>query len=198
LTVNENYEIIDGQHRFKAAQELGLPVNIIICPGYSIKDVQRLNANQKEWKLIDYLDGFCEEGETEYGGSKKLKETPYYDFEDSLKIYLSGIDPQKQTQVKLNLINMNNDAIKGRLNKTRQAQSRFARIAVKFSGRNANGSARGWLRWFPRAAPGPARWPAWPARRHADRCGGGRRRLRPLRLRQEHLPAMHQLPRGSG
>lgn len=38
---------------------------------------------------------FGEEGETEYGGTNKLKGTPYYDFEDSLKIYLSGIDPKK-------------------------------------------------------------------------------------------------------
>ena len=38
---------------------------------------------------------FGEEGETEYGGTTKLKETPYYDFEDSLKIYLSGIDPKQ-------------------------------------------------------------------------------------------------------
>ncbi|MBY0518473.1 MAG: N-acetyl sugar amidotransferase [Bacteriovoracaceae bacterium] len=38
---------------------------------------------------------FGEEGETEYGGTDKLKSTPYYDFEDSLKIYLSGIDPKK-------------------------------------------------------------------------------------------------------
>ena len=38
---------------------------------------------------------FGEDGETEYGGSKKLKDTPFYNFEDSLKIYLSGIDPKQ-------------------------------------------------------------------------------------------------------
>ncbi len=36
---------------------------------------------------------FGEEGETEYGGSKKLKDTPFYGLEESVNIYLSGIDP---------------------------------------------------------------------------------------------------------
>ncbi len=38
---------------------------------------------------------FGEEGETEYGGSSKLKESPVYDIEDSIKLYLSGVDPQR-------------------------------------------------------------------------------------------------------
>ena len=36
---------------------------------------------------------FGEEGETEYGGSKKLKHQHYYDAEDSVRIYLEGHDP---------------------------------------------------------------------------------------------------------
>lgn len=38
---------------------------------------------------------FGEEGETEYGGSSKLKNSPVYDIEDSIKIYLSGVDPKQ-------------------------------------------------------------------------------------------------------
>ncbi len=38
---------------------------------------------------------FGEEGETEYGGTKKLRHQHYYDAEDSVQIYLSGHDPQK-------------------------------------------------------------------------------------------------------
>lgn len=36
---------------------------------------------------------FGEEGETEYGGSAKLKNSAVYDIEDSIKLYLSGVDP---------------------------------------------------------------------------------------------------------
>ena len=38
---------------------------------------------------------YAEEGETEYGGSSKLKESPTYDVEDSINLYLSGVDPKK-------------------------------------------------------------------------------------------------------
>lgn len=38
---------------------------------------------------------FGEEGETEYGGSDKLKSSPVYDIEDSIKLYLSGITPAR-------------------------------------------------------------------------------------------------------
>jgi N-acetyl sugar amidotransferase len=38
---------------------------------------------------------FAEEGETEYGGSSKLKNKHTYELEDSINIYLSGVDPRK-------------------------------------------------------------------------------------------------------
>lgn len=37
---------------------------------------------------------FGEDGEVEYGGSSKLKNTAVYDIEDSIKLYLSGIRPE--------------------------------------------------------------------------------------------------------
>ncbi len=38
---------------------------------------------------------FAEEGESEYGGSDKLKNKHTYDIEDSINLYLSGVDPKK-------------------------------------------------------------------------------------------------------
>lgn len=60
IIVNENYQIIDGQHRFSAAKELGLPVNYIVCPGYTLYEVQLLNTNMKNWKSDDYLKAYCD------------------------------------------------------------------------------------------------------------------------------------------
>ena len=31
IIVNQNFEIIDGQHRFEAAKSMELPINFIIC-----------------------------------------------------------------------------------------------------------------------------------------------------------------------
>jgi N-acetyl sugar amidotransferase len=38
---------------------------------------------------------YAEEGETEYGGSSKLKNSPTYSVEDGIQLYLSGVDPKK-------------------------------------------------------------------------------------------------------
>jgi hypothetical protein len=38
---------------------------------------------------------YAEEGETEYGGSSKLKNSPTYTVEDGINLYLSGVDPAK-------------------------------------------------------------------------------------------------------
>lgn len=38
---------------------------------------------------------FGEEGESEYGGSKKLRYTPFYDVKDSIELYTYGNDPAK-------------------------------------------------------------------------------------------------------
>jgi len=66
IIVNQHYEIIDGQHRFVAAKEMGLPINFIVCDDYSLKEVQILNTNMKNWKKEDYLKAFCDLGYPEY------------------------------------------------------------------------------------------------------------------------------------
>lgn len=66
IIVNQNYEIIDGQHRFESAKNLKLPVNFIMLNDYGIKEVQTLNSNMSNWKREDYLDAFCDLGEEEY------------------------------------------------------------------------------------------------------------------------------------
>lgn len=38
---------------------------------------------------------FAEDGESEYGGSKKLENQHYYEFQDGINFYLSGVDPSK-------------------------------------------------------------------------------------------------------
>lgn len=66
MIVNEDFEIIDGQHRYEAAKSLGLPVNFIICKGYSLKEVQLLNTSAKNWTKTDYLQAYCDLGNEAY------------------------------------------------------------------------------------------------------------------------------------
>jgi hypothetical protein len=73
IIVNSRFQIIDGQHRFNAAKELGLPINYIICPDYQLKEVQLLNTNSKNWKREDYLNAFCDLGYEHYVALRKFK-----------------------------------------------------------------------------------------------------------------------------
>jgi hypothetical protein len=62
IIVNENYEIIDGQHRFEVIKELNLPLHYVICEGYGLGEVHKLNQNAKKWTSSDYLDAYCNLG----------------------------------------------------------------------------------------------------------------------------------------
>jgi hypothetical protein len=66
IIVNRKLEIIDGQHRFLAAQELGLPINYIVANNYGLEEVQLLNTNMKNWKKEDYLNAYCDLKHPEY------------------------------------------------------------------------------------------------------------------------------------
>jgi hypothetical protein len=66
IMVNEKFEIIDGQHRFLISQELKLPINYIISKNYGLNEVQILNANMKNWTIIDYVNGYCDLGYKDY------------------------------------------------------------------------------------------------------------------------------------
>lgn len=66
VMVNQNFEIIDGQHRFLICQELRLPINYIIVKNYGLNEVQILNANMKNWTIVDYVNGYCDLGFKDY------------------------------------------------------------------------------------------------------------------------------------
>ena len=55
IIVNENLEVIEGQHRLKACTELDIPVAYITSIKARGRDVAVLNNSQKGWKNRDYL-----------------------------------------------------------------------------------------------------------------------------------------------
>ena len=46
VVVNDNMEIIDGQGRFEALKELGLPIEYVVAHGATISDCIALNIKQ--------------------------------------------------------------------------------------------------------------------------------------------------------
>lgn len=66
ITVNENFEIIDGQHRFTIAQYLHMPVLYKIDKNADINTAVSFNANSKRWGLLDYLHRYAATGNKDY------------------------------------------------------------------------------------------------------------------------------------
>lgn len=79
ITVNENFWIIDGQHRFEAAKEKGLPVRYIIAEGYGSDQMKRFNVNSSNWGKKEYLHHYVAEKHPEYLKFKLFMDT-YPDF----------------------------------------------------------------------------------------------------------------------
>ncbi|MDQ5930912.1 MAG: hypothetical protein QG674_76 [Patescibacteria group bacterium] len=79
LYLNENLEMIDGQHRFEAAKRLHLPVFFIICPGWSIKEVAILNVNSKNWTMEDFMNTHAKSGNMNYVTFKDFFDNHQFD-----------------------------------------------------------------------------------------------------------------------
>lgn len=71
ILVNEDFEVIDGQHRLRAAEILGIPVYYITLVGGRIPEVVTFNTNTRNWSLEDFLELNIKRGNEHY---IKLKE----------------------------------------------------------------------------------------------------------------------------
>lgn len=90
ILVNEKYQIIDGQHRFQVCKELGLPIYYLMTENLGLSEVQILNANTKNWKLDDYIDGYCDMGLPEYCYLQTQMRKTGYGMTILLAIFASG------------------------------------------------------------------------------------------------------------
>lgn len=66
IIVNENLEIIDGQHRFLVCQKIDMPVEYIVRTGSGMDEVISANTTTKNWKIKDYVDSYAEEKFEDY------------------------------------------------------------------------------------------------------------------------------------
>jgi len=66
IIINEHNEIIDGQHRFTALQDLNIHVCYIVEKGLKLVDVHRLNTNSANWGPNEYMKSYCDLGLKEY------------------------------------------------------------------------------------------------------------------------------------
>ena len=75
ITVNRKMEIIDGQGRFEACKRLGLPIHFVFDEDAGIDECIAMNINQTNWKLVDYIRSFAEQGKPAYQNIISLMKT---------------------------------------------------------------------------------------------------------------------------
>lgn len=71
IIVNEDMEIIDGQHRFMVSKSLGENVFYVILKEADLSIVPAINSNTTKWKASDFMGSFLD-----------LKKQPYIELQE--------------------------------------------------------------------------------------------------------------------
>lgn len=92
IIVNEKMEIIDGQNRLEALKTLNLPIYYIIHKGIGIEEARSLNLGRTNWKPLDYVRSYAEEGRKSYKLIMQLIEDyPSFKFQEIVGIATNNI-----------------------------------------------------------------------------------------------------------
>lgn len=89
ICVNEKMEIIDGQHRFLAAKELGKPFYFYIQEGYKEDQMKRANLVSSNWNKNDFLNMYINQDHPTYRRIKELMDEYGIVISDMIKIIAS-------------------------------------------------------------------------------------------------------------
>jgi disulfide oxidoreductase YuzD len=73
VVVTQNMEVVDGQHRLKACEKLGVPVSYVVNYAGSSKQIAVMNNTQKGWKNRDFLKHFSHRSHHNCSEYKKVQ-----------------------------------------------------------------------------------------------------------------------------
>lgn len=88
IIVNEKMEVIDGQHRLKAAELAEVPIYYRVVADWQPSDMLRINSNSKTWKSEDVLNFYSEHGYKEYIKFKRFMQEKGIGFSTALALTL--------------------------------------------------------------------------------------------------------------
>lgn len=66
ITINPDYYIIDGQHRFEALRRLKSPILGKIKSSATSRDIIPVNILRRGWAIMDYIDHYANNGNPNY------------------------------------------------------------------------------------------------------------------------------------
>lgn len=99
ITVDENLQVIDGQHRLEAAKRLSVPIYYQVVNESKDEDMYLLNANQKSWESLDYLNFFVKGNHPEYVKLHNFMHEHNLTFTQAINLTHEKIDPKVATRL---------------------------------------------------------------------------------------------------
>jgi len=95
ILVNNKDEIVDGQHRYLACKELGMPIYYRNTNTLGLETAQRLSSNTKGWSYEDFLESFIVQGMEDYITFKEFRKRWFFSIGDCIMLFT----PNRKTQV---------------------------------------------------------------------------------------------------
>jgi len=93
IIVNDQMQLIDGQHRLEAAKQIGAEVFYIQIGNLTKSDIAVLNTAQKNWTRTDFINFYALEGNENYKRIAALL-NKYYFVKPTVIIHMAcGRDP---------------------------------------------------------------------------------------------------------
>lgn len=87
ILVNDQMQIIDGQHRFTACKELDQPIYYTMVAGLGVRDARQMNILHRTWNLEDYARSYAVGGDANYQRYLQLIEE--HEFSHSVTLHYS-------------------------------------------------------------------------------------------------------------
>lgn len=108
IVVTDDLTVLDGQHRLKAAESLGVPIYYIVSQTATVGDIAATNEAQKSWSLQDYLESYCAQGKPDYLLLRNFWEKyPFFTLETLKQLCCYGDRIQINSEFKLGLYRCN-------------------------------------------------------------------------------------------
>lgn len=85
-------EIIDGQHRFYVAKQLGSHVWYIVAGEMSLLEIAKVNSNTEKWKPADFINCYAVQGNEHYVKLREFIEETHFPLSVALQLLGKGLD----------------------------------------------------------------------------------------------------------
>lgn len=74
IVVDENMNVIDGQHRLYISRKLKQNVYYIISKKITLNEIAKVNSNTEKWKADDFINCYIQNGNKDYEALRKFKD----------------------------------------------------------------------------------------------------------------------------